>query len=97
MQDEEILNLEENLAQFIGTQNYYRHTIGNFMFTDGVKYLAETAQCYWLLDVIASYILKPKIKRIPFQLWELKVNKDKSATVTMREDSGMTTKLSCNE
>jgi len=48
-------NITENdLRQFIGTQSYYR-LMPNHLITDGVKFLADNAECYWLLDVIASY------------------------------------------
>ncbi len=82
-------DLKHELALFIGTENYYHHIIGNFNYTDGVKYLAETAKCYWLLDLVGSYQLDQKIGKIPFQLWELKVNKDGSAIATMKEDSDL--------
>ncbi len=47
----------KNFGQFsMGTENYYRHSlVPNFLFTDGVKYLAENAECFWLIDIIASY------------------------------------------
>ena len=44
-----------NLEQFTGTDHYYRH-LGKFVYTDGVKYMAETANAYWLLDVIFSNV-----------------------------------------
>jgi dipeptidyl aminopeptidase/acylaminoacyl peptidase len=44
--------------------------------TDGVQYLAEEAQCYWLIDVIASHqtkkLLADKMLK-DFQLWYLMV------------------------
>lgn len=50
-------DLKENLAQFIGTENYYRWSVlfPNFILTDGAKYLAEEAGAYWLMDLIASH------------------------------------------
>ena len=43
------------LAQFTGTQGYYR--IGRrHLLTDGSKYLADHAQCYWMMDAIASHL-----------------------------------------
>lgn len=50
--------LSANLAQFIGTERYYR-THPNLLATDGVKYLADEAGAYWLLDLIWSVL--PKI------------------------------------
>jgi hypothetical protein len=45
-------------------------------YTDGVQYLAEEAQCYWLIDVIASHqtkkLLADKMLK-DFQLWYLMV------------------------
>jgi hypothetical protein len=80
--------IETDLPGFTGTENWYRHSIGNVLYTDGVKYLADNAGCYWLIDVISSYQLLKEIKGISFQIWELKVNEDQSAVVTMKEDSG---------
>lgn len=49
---------KEALAQldgFTGTENYYSHSlIPSVVYTDGVKALAENADAYWLLDIIAS-------------------------------------------
>ncbi len=45
---------QAELAQFTGTEQYYKH-LGGLVYTDGVKYLAEKAGSYWLLDIIASY------------------------------------------
>ena len=80
-------DLEIEMSGFIGTELYYRHLIGNYLYTDGIKYLAENANCYWLLDLVGSYQAYKKIKVIPFQLWILTVNQDQTARVVMKEDS----------
>lgn len=72
---------ETDLQGFTGTENYWQHWLG-FNYTDGVKYLVEQGKAYWLLDAIFSYRRKE-----PFQVWEVKVNEDKSAVLTMREDT----------
>jgi hypothetical protein len=41
--------LLQNLQHFGGSEQYYRHFLG-LCYTEGVKYLAENAQCFWLLD-----------------------------------------------
>ncbi len=69
------------LQQFSGTEHYYRHWLG-IHFTDGVKYMAERAGAYWLIDAIGSYRRKEA-----FQIWELKVDAGKRAVLTMVEDS----------
>lgn len=74
------------LNQFTGTEHWYRHWLG-ILYTDGVKFLAEKAGAYWLIDAVASY--QNKVKHIPFQIWTLVIDKDNSATLQMREDSDM--------
>ena len=38
--------LEADLAQFYGTDNWWRHWTGRITYTDGVKFLAEKAGAY---------------------------------------------------
>ena len=40
-----------NLTQFIGTTGYYRIS-RRHLLTDGTKYLAEEAECFWMMDAI---------------------------------------------
>ena len=47
--------LENNLRQFIGTEKLYRLTTRHLL-TDGTMYLAEHAQCYWLMTAVASHL-----------------------------------------
>jgi hypothetical protein len=81
-----ISELETELANFTGTENHYQHCFG-FHYTDGIKYLAERAGAYWLLDLIGSY--QYKCKNVGFQIWRLDVDNDKRGVVTMREDDGL--------
>jgi hypothetical protein len=48
-------NLQSELSQFIGTEKYYRIT-QRHLLTDGTKYLAEQAKCFWFFDAIASHL-----------------------------------------
>jgi hypothetical protein len=82
---------QSDLAQFIGTTTYYQHRpFRNFYYTDGVKYVAEQGQAYWLLDAIASYQPDPRVKNDPMlqeiQFWKLQV-KDKAGTLICARDS----------
>ena len=46
---------EEDLIQFTGSETWYRHGLfRNFLYTEGVQYVAETGKAYWLLDKIFS-------------------------------------------
>lgn len=78
---EMIEELESGLPYFTGTTQYYR-LYPNLMLTDGAKFLAETANCYWLMDIIASVQLIPEVKKESFQVYDLKVNEDGLAVVT---------------
>lgn len=84
------MGLEDELGQFTGTVNYYRNFTG-LRYTDGIKYLADKAKCYWLIDLVGSY--QPRLRNVPFQLWELKVKDDNSALAKMREDDGQPVKV----
>ena len=47
--------LLDELRTFYGTEAYYRTNPG-LLVTDGVKFLADTAGAYWLLDMVWSYL-----------------------------------------
>lgn len=44
--------LQANLDQFYGTELYYINPLMKFTYTEGVKYFAENAGAYWLLQEI---------------------------------------------
>ncbi|MDX1962027.1 MAG: hypothetical protein SFX18_02665 [Pirellulales bacterium] len=71
--------LQSELRQFTGTENYYRHWMNSrFVYTDGVRYLAEKAGAHWLLDLIFSHqaeIIRRSLDdpryRMEFQVWRV--------------------------
>ena len=77
---------EFDLEQCTGTENYYKPSFSGIMVTDGVQYLAYNAKAFWLIDAIASHQTK-HIAAVPFQIWELTVNEDKTAVLTVKEDN----------
>ena len=81
---------ESDLMQFTGTEQWYRHGINRkVLFTDGAKYVADTAGAYWLLDEIA--LIQPYDKRVAaeeFQFWKLAVRPDHTATLTCDDGNG---------
>jgi hypothetical protein len=79
-------NLNDRFSHFIGTQNYYVHFSRGFVFTDGVKAVADQYQAYWLIDVIASHQTNKKIRTKYFQIWTIFSTGDK-AFIEMRPDS----------
>ena len=76
-----------DLTQFTGTEQWYRHGINRrVLFTDGAKYVADTAGAYWLLDEIA--LIQPHNKRVAaeeFQVWKLVVRSNRTATLTCND------------
>lgn len=76
--------LKNNLAQFHGTEQWYRIPLSDIIYTDGVKYLVDTAECWWLVTNIASQQHRQELKDTPFQVWKLK--KDGNSAMLICED-----------
>ncbi len=83
------------LANFTGTEQYYKHLFGG-QYTDGVHYVAEKGGAYWLIDAIFS--AQAKMKKYGFQVWKLKrtgITEPKKgeymAILTMKEDTNKPT------
>ena len=83
---------KEALRQFHGTENWYRHGMArNILYTEGAKYVAESAEAYWLLDEIAFSQMIKRVADEEFQLWKLKVNlKDQTANLICEDGNGHT-------
>ena len=79
--------LQSTLAQFIGTDQWWNHWTQRAAYTDGVKYLADEVGAHWLIDLVVSWQLKPKVAREPFQVWTLKVNEDRTAVAECWDDT----------
>jgi hypothetical protein len=57
------LSLPE-LYQFTGSEQFFKHGINSkLIYTEGVKYLAEKGECYWLIDEIAMVFLPYLLKK----------------------------------
>ena len=77
----ETQELISDLLQFNGTESYHRSSAltNRYYHTDGIKYLAENAGCYWLIDIVTScYHL---LKECDFQVWTVNKKGD-GATIT---------------
>lgn len=89
---------EIDLMQFWGgTQDRYQCGVNpRVLFSGGVRYLAEKANAYWLVDAIASYlvpdVLTPHIRkdrRIGYlHFWQLRVRNDQRAVLAAVADTG---------
>jgi len=81
---EKDLNLE--FAGFTGTEHYYRHWLPAFVYTDGIKMMAEQYQAYWLVDIPFSYQSQQKVASEYFQIWTITAE-NRKAFVEMRSDA----------
>jgi hypothetical protein len=80
---------EDDLGQFTGTANWYRHPlVRSIAYTDGAQYVAEHGGAYWLLDIVATMQLDKAIRAEAFQVWKLAVKPDRAGTVTCEDGNG---------
>lgn len=70
--------LQADLIAFIGTEKWHRHGINkHLLLTDGTVYFAETAGCWWFLDIVATEIFRMQATH-PFLVIDLDVNDGKA-------------------
>jgi|TARA_R110000796_G_scaffold35017_2_gene90041 hypothetical protein len=56
----QVNEIKEGLQHFHGTEMFYQIPLLRTRFTDGLKYLSEVAECFWLItdtSVIAKSLL----------------------------------------
>jgi hypothetical protein len=80
--------LLDGLAQQIGSEAVFRHWTRHLVYTEGVEYLAEQANAYWLIDLIASWCIDPRIQANEFIHWKLTVNPDRTAVAIADDGNG---------
>ena len=68
--------IRERLQLFNGTEMFYQIPLIRTRFTDGLKYLSEVAECYWLITD-ASVIAKSLINKSEFITIDFKRLTDK--------------------
>ncbi len=75
------------LKGFTGSEHYYKSTFGKLNLTDGINFLRNKLNCYWLIDIIESVQHLNKIQENKeFILWKIEV-KDGGFIVTSRSDT----------
>ena len=64
------------LAHATGTSSYWQAFPENdrFLFTDGVKDMAEICEAFWLITAVFSWQGDRKVKKESFQVWKLRFN-----------------------
>ena len=87
----------EDLAQFTGSTCWFRHSFArSVIYTEGIRFVAEQGQAYWLIDAIASHLLSREFRQAAalderiglMHFWKLAVRSDHAATLTAVADSG---------
>lgn len=65
---------QSDLDQFCGSEHYYFLPLFPACnYTDGVKFLAERGNAYWLLDLIFSAQISEKVRGEEFQSWHIDI------------------------
>ena len=82
--------IKADLAQFTGTETWYRHPlVKTVLYTEGAQYVAEAGGAYWLLDEIA--FAQKSVQAVAaegFQLWKLTVKPDHTARLVCEDGNG---------
>jgi len=74
------------LRQFSGSEIlYYNPLFHKFRYTEGVKYLAENAHCYWLLDMIFGNQYDLNLATHEFQTWKIQVTENHKAVINVED------------
>ena len=75
-----------DLKHFSGSEEFYFNPLfRKFRYTEGVKFLAENANCYWLLDYIFSNQYDLYLAFEPFQTWKIQVTENHKAVITVED------------
>lgn len=78
--------LQVELAQFIGTEKWFRHSINRAVsYTEGVKHFADQAGCYWFLDILAT---QPEVLKQAQTFANIKLSVDEDLTALITVDDG---------
>lgn len=67
----------QNLSHFNGSEQFFKHGITGFCYTEGVNYLCESCESFWLIDFIFSHQSLKNVAVEVFQVWKVYKNEDK--------------------
>lgn len=86
-----VQEIQNGLSQCYGSDILTRHWTGKIVATEGVMWLAQSADAFWLFDLVASYQGNAKALEQcdGFQIWKLTVDLEKkTAVATCHADKG---------
>jgi len=85
------VELQRGLDQFCCTEQYWKLGVWHrIVCTDGVKFLVEKGECYWLVDLIASMqpeLLKDRMLQ-GHQFWTVRLDGKGGCDVICERDTG---------
>ena len=85
-----------DLAHFTGSSVRFTYPLNRFvLYSEGVQYVAEHGEAYWLIDQIALYLGTPAFRKAcaadpriaALHFWTLTVAEDYTAVLSARADS----------
>lgn len=80
-----MINANDQLREHNCSDNFYKYNFG-LIITDGILTLAQKFECFWFIDIIASYQIQ--LKNEEFQVWKLTKHGGDKATVTCDDGNG---------
>ncbi|HQR85769.1 MAG: hypothetical protein B7Y59_00280 [Burkholderiales bacterium 35-55-47] len=75
-----------NLSQFIGSEHYYR-LLPTFVVTDGLRYLMDNADCYWLAQLYGLHLSDVDFNQNPFTVLKF-TRKNNGGIVNIEDGNG---------
>ena len=79
----------KTIETFKATSTWYRHPANTKIFySDGIKFLADSAYCWWLIDDIVSAQTFGMVSANNFQIWVLEKTGKKSAVLRCESEHG---------
>lgn len=79
------INANDQLSEYCCTDGYHKW-MGGLLITDGVQALGEMYQCYWLIDLIASY--QSALRKEEFQVWKWEKTAADKGVMTCENGNG---------
>ena len=92
--------IRKNLARFTGSMVIYEMPYFNFLYTEGIKYMAEACNAVWLLTDAGIECSMNLAKKEEFIVVKLIKNDDDSAELLYENGNGITlktVKLTCTD
>jgi hypothetical protein len=79
----------KHIENFKATATWHRHPANpRIFYSDGIKFLADSASCWWLVDDIVLTQIFSMISAIKFQIWILEKTGKKRAVLRCESEHG---------